>query len=43
MNQMPELLDAVSVYFDAIYHCDVEKLDEVFHESSSLFDADEGN
>lgn len=42
MNRMPELLDAVSVYFDAIYHCDVEKLDDVFHDSSSLFDADEG-
>jgi Putative lumazine-binding len=37
-----ELLEAVSVYLDAIYFCDVEKLDEVFHESSSLFDADEG-
>ena len=42
MNQMPALLDAVSVYFDAIYHCDVEKLDAVFHEAASLFDADAG-
>ncbi|MHA1547167.1 MAG: nuclear transport factor 2 family protein, partial [Alphaproteobacteria bacterium] len=37
-----QLLKAVSVYLDAIYYCDVEKLDEIFHVSSSLFDADEG-
>lgn len=42
MNKTKSLLDAVSVYFDAIYFCDVEKLDSVFHESSSLFDGDEG-
>ncbi len=42
MNKSTELLEAVSVYFDAIYYCDVEKLDQVFHPSSSLFDADEG-
>ena len=42
MNQITELIDAVTVYFDAIYYCNVDKLDKVFHESSSLFDADEG-
>lgn len=42
MKKTAELLAAVDVYFDAIYYCDVEKLDEVFHETSSLFDADEG-
>ena len=42
MNKTKELLDAVSIYFDAIYYCDVEKLDAVFHEQSSLFDADNG-
>ena len=42
MNKSKELLEAVAVYFDAIYYCDVEKLDAVFHESSSLFDADNG-
>jgi len=42
MKQIPELSDAISVYLDAIYYCDVEKLDQVFHEASSLFDADEG-
>ena len=42
MNNTPILLEALSLYFDAIYHCDVEKLDAVFHPSSSLFDADEG-
>ena len=42
MKQISELSDAISVYLDAIYYCDVEKLDQVFHEASSLFDADEG-
>ncbi|MBZ0216309.1 MAG: nuclear transport factor 2 family protein [Fimbriimonadaceae bacterium] len=42
MNQLPQLLDAVSRYLDVIYYCDVEKLDDVFHQASSLFDADEG-
>jgi len=35
-----QLLVAISTYLDAIYYCDVEKLDAVFHESASLFDAD---
>ncbi len=42
MNKTTQLLDAISVYLDAIYYCDVKKLDEVFHHASSLFDADEG-
>jgi len=42
MNNTPELLKAISVYLDAIYYCDVEKLDQVFHQSSCLFDGDEG-
>ena len=42
MNKTKELLVAVDTYLDAIYYCDVEKLDAVFHEGSSLFDADEG-
>ncbi|MHA1524187.1 MAG: nuclear transport factor 2 family protein [Alphaproteobacteria bacterium] len=42
MKKTAQLLKAVSVYLDAIYYCDVEKLDEIFHVSSSLFDADEG-
>ncbi|MDU0353804.1 nuclear transport factor 2 family protein [Paraglaciecola aquimarina] len=37
-----ELFDAVNTYFDALYYCDVKLLDKVFHESSSLFDVDEG-
>lgn len=37
-----DLLAAVQVYFEAIHECDVEKLNAVFHESSSLFDADNG-
>ena len=42
VQKIDELLEAVSIYFDAIYYCDAEKLDQVFHDSSSLFDADEG-
>lgn len=42
MNSTAELLAAVQLYFDALYHCDTEKLAAVFHESSSLFDADSG-
>ena len=38
----PELHKAIDLYFDAIYYCDTEKLDAVFHPASSLFDADEG-
>lgn len=36
------LLNAVQTYFDALYYCDIQKLNEVFHKSSSLFDVDEG-
>lgn len=41
-SQLPALLDAVQLYFDSLYHCDTEKLNSVFHPSSSLFDADTG-
>jgi hypothetical protein len=37
------LLNAIQTYFDAIYFCDVNLLDQVFHPSSSLFDVDEGS
>lgn len=33
---------AVQQYFDALYYCDTDMLNGVFHPSSSLFDADEG-
>lgn len=42
MKQIYELSDAISIYLDAIYYCDVDKLDIIFHDKSSLFDADEG-
>lgn len=42
-NKTDELLAALDVYFDAIHFCDPEKIDEVFHEVSTLFDADEGD
>lgn len=37
-----DLFDAINTYFDALYYCDVELLDKVFHPGSSLFDVDEG-
>ena len=37
-----DLFKAVNTYFDALYHCDVKLLDQVFHPSSSLFDVDNG-
>ena len=37
-----ELLEAINTYFDALYYCDVKLLDKVFHQSSSLFDVDQG-
>lgn len=43
LNSTTDLLNAVQTYFDALFFCDTKKLDEVFHESSSLFDVDEGN
>lgn len=42
MNPTNDLLSAVQNYFDALYYCDVDKLNAVFHPSSSLFDADNG-
>ena len=39
---MQDLLDAVQTYFDSLYHCDTKLLNSVFHDSSSLFDGDEG-
>ncbi len=42
MNDQSGLLEAVQLYFDALYYCDTEKLNAVFHAASSLFDADEG-
>lgn len=42
MTSMSELLEAVQIYFDALYYCDTEKLNAVFHEASSLFDGDQG-
>jgi hypothetical protein len=42
MPRETELRDAVDVYFRALYACDVQLLDSVFHPSSTLFDVDEG-
>ena len=33
---------AVQLYFDALYECNLAKFDAVFHPTSSLFDASEG-
>lgn len=43
MTHSSDLIDAVQVYFDSLYHCDIEMLNSVFHETSSLFDADNGD
>jgi hypothetical protein len=37
-----DLLAAVDVYFRALWGCDVDLLDSVFHPTSTLFDVDEG-
>ena len=42
MSDQSDLLAAVQLYFDALYECDTQKLNTVFHSASSLFDADEG-
>lgn len=42
MNNTAELLKAVQTYFDALYNCDTELLNKVFHKDSSLFDVDQG-
>jgi len=43
MTPLNELITAIDTYFDAIHHCDTEKLNAVFHPQSSLFDADNGS
>lgn len=42
MTIQTSLMDAIETYFDAIHHCDTNKLNAVFHPQSSLFDADNG-
>lgn len=42
VDKTTQLLEAVQTYLDMIHECDVDKLDQVFHEASSLFDADTG-
>lgn len=42
INLSTDLLDSVQTYFDAMHHCNTEKLNEVFHKKSSLFDVDKG-
>ncbi|SEB36513.1 Putative lumazine-binding [Tenacibaculum sp. MAR_2009_124] len=42
-NSVNNLLKAIQTYFEAIHFCDIEKLNKVFHESSSLFDVDNQN
>ena len=38
-----DIAAAVDLYFDALYECNLEKFDQVFHTSCSLFDAMENN
>lgn len=41
-NSTTDLLNTIQMYFDALYYCDTELLNKVFHKSSSLFDVDQG-
>ncbi len=43
MSQLDDLSAAIETYFQAIHECNVNKLDDVFHPQSSLFDADNGD
>ena len=40
-NSPIDLVNAVQIYFDALYYCDTELLNKVFHKDSSLFDVEE--
>jgi hypothetical protein len=42
-QQNVALKDAIQSYFDAMYICDLNLLDKVFHPAASLFDADSGD
>ncbi|WP_018150095.1 nuclear transport factor 2 family protein [Leeia oryzae] len=39
IQSIHEISKAVELYFNALYECDLHKFDQVFHPSSSLFDA----
>lgn len=41
-DSLTALREAVQTYFDSLYYCDTDLLNQVFHPSSSLFDADNG-
>ncbi|CAM1372848.1 nuclear transport factor 2 family protein [Tenacibaculum xiamenense] len=43
VSSVNNLLKAIHTYFEAIHYCDTEKLNKVFHKSSSLFDVDGEN
>jgi Putative lumazine-binding len=43
MTRQNELLNAIDLYFRALYFCDLTLFDAVFHPTSSLFDDDEGH
>jgi len=42
MTSETSLLEAVDIYFRALYACDTSLIDSVFHPASTLFDVDEG-
>jgi len=39
---MNEIQDAMQLYFDVMYECDLEKFDRIFHPASSLFTSKDG-
>lgn len=42
MKTLYELSEAVELYFQALYECNLQKFDQVFHPSCSLFDSTNG-
>lgn len=36
-SSLPDLDDAIQLYFDVLYECDLEKFDRVFHPACNLY------
>jgi hypothetical protein len=42
ITAMPDLVNAIELYFMALHECDLSKFDQVFHPSCSLLDSTDG-
>ncbi|MFL9875088.1 nuclear transport factor 2 family protein [Paraburkholderia megapolitana] len=40
--EIPDIHQALQIYFDVMYECDLEKFDQIFHPTSSLFGMQDG-